>query len=56
MPQFTFTINKTEEDLLAFIDELSEKEGRSRSSMIVLLLQQAVKEKLRKRNAKQNNT
>lgn len=60
MPQITFTCNKKDLEMIDIIDELANKSDRSRSGMIVLLLQQAVKEKTRKRNAKklhiQNNT
>lgn len=52
MPQITFTCNQKDLDLISTIDELADKDDRSRSGMIVLLLQQAVKERLRKRNAK----
>jgi len=52
MPQITFTCNEKDLELITAIDELADKDDRSRSGMIVLLLQQAVKERLRKRNAK----
>ena len=56
MPQITFTCNKKDLELIATIDEMADKDDRSRSGIIVLLLQQAVKERLRRRNARQNNT
>lgn len=56
MPQVTFTCNKKDLELIETIDEMASKDDRSRSGMIVLLLHQAVKEKLRRRNARQNNT
>ena len=52
MPQITFTCNEKDLELITSIDELADRDGRSRSGMIVLLLQQAVKERTRKRNAK----
>jgi metal-responsive CopG/Arc/MetJ family transcriptional regulator len=52
MPQITFTCNERDMELISEIDELANKDDRSRSGMIVLLLQQAVKERNRKRNAK----
>jgi len=59
MPQITFTCSRKDLELIDSIDGIAEKDGRSRSAMIVLLLQQAVKEKNRKKNAKklhiQNN-
>jgi hypothetical protein len=45
-PQVSATIDS---DLLKDIEKLAEKEKRSVSSMVYLLLQQAVKEKTRKR-------
>jgi len=48
MPQITSRISET---LLFQIKELSVKEKRSLSTTIDLLLQQAIKEKMRKRNA-----
>ncbi len=60
MPQITFTCNQKNLELISTLYELGDKDGMSRSGMIVLLLQQAVKERLRKRNAKkvhfQDNT
>lgn len=53
MPQYSFS---TQNDvLIKEIDSLSSKESRSRSEMIELLLTQAVKERFRKKNAKQKN-
>ena len=52
MPQITFTCTEKDLELITSIDELADRDGRSRSGMIVLLLQQAVKERTRKRNAK----
>lgn len=52
MPQITFTIKDEDLQLISFIDNLAGKDNRSRSSMIVLLLHQAAKEKIRKKNAK----
>ncbi len=49
MPQYTFS---SEEQLIRQVDELAEKDNRSRSEMISILLQVAVKEKTRKRIAK----
>lgn len=46
MKQYTFTSDK---DLILEIDEIAERESRTRSVMIKLLLQLAVKEKNRKR-------
>lgn len=51
MPQITFTCSQKDLELITEIDELSEKEGRSRSSMIVLLLKYSLKEKERKRQS-----
>ena len=60
MPQITFTCNEKDNSLIEMIDDIADKENRSRSGMIILLLQQAVKERLRKRNGKkiyiQDNT
>lgn len=54
MPQITFTCNKEHLPLIEEIDEMADKDDRSRSGMILLLLQQAVKERTRKRkNAKE---
>jgi metal-responsive CopG/Arc/MetJ family transcriptional regulator len=50
--QITFTCPEKELNLIESIDELANTEKRSRSTMILLLLQLAVKEKTRKRNAK----
>jgi metal-responsive CopG/Arc/MetJ family transcriptional regulator len=49
MPQITFTCNERDMKLIADIDELADRDDRSRSGMIVLLLQNAVKERNRKR-------
>jgi metal-responsive CopG/Arc/MetJ family transcriptional regulator len=52
--QITFTCSKDQFSLIEEIDEIANRDGRSRSGMIVLLLQQAVKERNRKRkNAKE---
>jgi metal-responsive CopG/Arc/MetJ family transcriptional regulator len=52
--QITFTCSKDQLPLIEEIDEIANRDGRSRSGMIVLLLQQAVKERNRKRkNAKE---
>ena len=54
MPRITSTISF---DLLNKVSELAAKEKRSLSLMIDLLLQQAIKERLRKRSAtKESNT
>jgi predicted transcriptional regulator len=52
MKQYTFL---SEEDFIKEVDELAEKESRSRSVMIDLLLHQAVKERSRKKNAKRKD-
>lgn len=52
MPQITFTCNEKDMLLISEIDELADKESRSRSGMIVILLQAAVKERNRKRTKK----
>lgn len=53
MPQVTFTCNEKDFGLILDIDQLADRDDRSRSAMIVLLLQSAVKERYRKRkNAK----
>ncbi len=52
-PQVSATIAS---DLHKEIAELAEKENRSISAMVALLLQQAVKERNRKRNGKKANT
>ena len=49
MPQYTFT---SDESLIKEVDEIANREIRSRSEMIDLLLRLAVKEKNRKRNGK----
>ncbi len=49
MPQITFTCSQKDLDLIAEVDNLADKESRSRSGMIVLLLQAAVKERNRKK-------
>ena len=53
MPQYTFS---AEESLIKQVDELAIKDTRSRSEMIYILLQLAIKEKTRKRNAKKDHT
>lgn len=50
MPQYSFT--STKELVEDEIQKIADREGRSRSDMINILLQLAVKEKTRKRNAK----
>ncbi len=50
MPQYTFT--STVEFVEGEIEAIRQKENRTRSEMIDILLRQAVKERLRKRNAK----
>lgn len=53
-PQVSATIP---EDLLASIQELADKDSRTISQMVAILLQYAVKEKNRKRRGnKENNT
>lgn len=47
----------SDEDLIPAILEIADRERRSKSEMIDILLHQAVKERNRKRkNAKENNT
>jgi len=54
MKRITITIDSV---LLSQVKELSDKQKRSISSMACLLLQSALKEKLRKKNAaKESNT
>lgn len=50
MPQYSFS---SEEDLIAKVDEVAKRESRSRSEMINLLLQAAIKERERNRVKKQ---
>jgi hypothetical protein len=50
MPQYTFT--STELFVRGEIQAIADKENRSLSEMIDILLRQAVKERLRKRNGK----
>lgn len=58
MPQYTFTSTKL--FIEGEIEAIRQKENRTRSEMIDILLRQAVKERLRRRNAKkvhlQDNT
>ena len=58
MPQYTFTSTKLFVE--GEIEAIRQKENRTRSEMIDILLRQAVKERLRRRNAKkvhiQDNT
>lgn len=57
MPQYTFTSTKLFVE--GEIEAIRQRENRTRSEMIDILLRQAVKERLRKRNGKklhiQNN-
>lgn len=57
MPQYTFTSSKL--FIEGEVEAIRQKENRTRSEMIDILLHQAVRERLRKRNAKkihiQNN-
>jgi len=50
MPQYTFTSTKL--FIEGEIEAIRQKENRTRSEMIDILLRQAVKERLRRRNAK----
>jgi hypothetical protein len=50
MPQYTFT--STANFVEGEIEAIRQRENRTRSEMIDILLRQAVKERLRKRNAK----
>lgn len=50
MPQYTFTSTKLFVE--GEIEAIRQKENRTRSEMIDILLRQAVKERLRRRNAK----
>jgi metal-responsive CopG/Arc/MetJ family transcriptional regulator len=52
MTQYTFS---SEQELILQIDQIAKNTNRSRSETIVILLQQAVKERNRKRNAKSSN-
>lgn len=49
MPQITFTCNTKDLPLINEVDLLADKENRSRSGMIVILLQSAIKERNRKK-------
>ncbi len=53
MPQYSFTSDK---QLIDNVDEIANRESRTRSEMIDLLLRLAVKEKNRKRNGKKDNS
>jgi hypothetical protein len=46
----------SDEELMQIIGEFAVKERRSKSEMIDILLHQAIKERLRKRNAKKVHT
>lgn len=50
MPQYTFT--STALFIEGEVEAIRQKENRTRSEMIDILLRQAVKERMRKRNAK----
>lgn len=50
MPQYTFT--STELFIEGEVEAIRQKENRTRSEMIDILLHQAVKERNRKKNAK----
>jgi metal-responsive CopG/Arc/MetJ family transcriptional regulator len=52
MTQYTFS---SKQELILQIDQIAKNTNRSRSETIVILLQQSVKERNRKRNAKSNN-
>jgi metal-responsive CopG/Arc/MetJ family transcriptional regulator len=52
MPQYTFTSTKL--FIEGEIEAIRQKENRTRSEMIDILLRQAVKERLRRKNAKVN--
>lgn len=52
MPQFTFS---SEENFIELIDSMAEKESRSRSEMIDILLRFGYKEKTRPRSGKKSN-
>ena len=52
MPQYTFTSTKLFVE--GEIEAIRQKENRTRSEMIDILLRQAVKERLRRKNAKAN--
>jgi len=51
MPQYCFT---SEEKIISEVDALAEKDGRSRSDMINILLGQALKERERQRMKNQS--
>ena len=53
MPQYTFS--QKDDSLIIIIDALAKKDNRSRSEMIVILLQYAVREKTRARKKKSGN-
>lgn len=50
MPQYTFT--STESFIEGEVEAIRQKENRTRSEMINILLHQAVRERNRKKNAK----
>lgn len=54
MPQYTFT--SEQQFIEVELQEICDREKRSRSEMIDILLRRAVKEIQRKRNAKQKNS
>lgn len=56
MPQYTFTSTKL--FIEGDVESIRQKENRTRSEMIDILLRQAVKERIRlkNKNAKKNNT
>jgi len=54
MPQYTFT--STANFVEGEIEAIRQKENRTRSEMIDILLRQAVKERLRKRQCKKSTS
>lgn len=54
MPQYTFTSTKL--FIEGEVEAIRQKENRTRSEMIDILLRQAVKERLRKRGSKKDNS
>jgi metal-responsive CopG/Arc/MetJ family transcriptional regulator len=53
MTQYTFS---TEPEFIKEIDAIADRENRSRSEVIVLLLRQAIKERNRKRKPVKHDT
>lgn len=53
MPQYTFTSTKL--FIEGEVEAIRQRENRTRSEMIDILLRQAVKERLRKRGSKKDN-